>query len=230
MTRLQELVRGRAVDVVLAVAFLLLLARVATQSGPLALDARVTDALPPLHGVDAVALLSGPAQLVTDVGDPIVWTAGALLVALVAAWLRRSVLPLRIVALPVVVEAVLVLGLKAAVGRTGPAGSHPPDPFGYFPSGHTATAVVCTGALAALVAVHQPDWARAMRIGVAVWSVLIAAALLYCRYHWLTDVLGSLLLGALVLRLLCRPFWATADRSGDHPAPQHDPRGLREDV
>jgi membrane-associated phospholipid phosphatase len=221
--------RGTALDGLLGVAFLALLIRVATQSGPLALDSWVTGALPPLHGSGMNPILTWPAELITDLGQPVVWTVGALLIAGAVAGVQRSWLPVRIVAPPVVVEAVVVLTLKAALGRIGPPGATLPHPFGYFPSGHTATAFVCTGALAAVIARQHPGRAPALRIGVVAWTVLIATALVYCRYHWLTDVVGSLLLGLLVLRLCCRPLWTPA-RLRDDPPAQDDALRVREDA
>jgi undecaprenyl-diphosphatase len=192
----------------LATAFVLLTVLVARQSGPLALDSRVDRALPPPSGHGSVTLLSLPARLVTDAGLPELWVVVTLAIAGALSIRRRSAAPIRLVAPPVLVMAVAVLGLKAALGRVGPPGSDPPDPFGLYPSGHTATALVCAGALTALVAVSRPEWIGRLRVASGVWAVAMAAALVQYRYHWLTDVIGSLLLGLLILRLTCRPVWA----------------------
>jgi undecaprenyl-diphosphatase len=90
-----------------------------------------------------------------------------------------------------------------------------------------------------LVALWRPGWRRWLRAGVTAWVLLMAASLVYYRYHWLTDVLASLLLGLLILRLLCRPLWAPgADRrppgvrgtSGDDPTAEENALRLREDA
>ena len=47
-----------------------------------------------------------------------------------------------------------VWALAIAIGVIGPR------ILGYFPSGHTATAFVCTGALATLIAWWRPEWRR----------------------------------------------------------------------
>jgi undecaprenyl-diphosphatase len=199
---------ARVVDAVLAAAFLVLTVLVARQSGPLALDSRVEQALPPRSGPDSVALLSVPAHLVADAGWPDLWVLLTLAVAGAVSIRRRSATAIRVVAPPVLVEAAAVLILKAALGRVGPPGSALPHPLGLYPSGHTATALVCTGALTALIATMRPEWTRRLRVATVVWTVLIAASLVLLRYHWLTDVIGSLLLGLLILRLTCRSVWA----------------------
>jgi undecaprenyl-diphosphatase len=184
-----------------------------------------------------LAVVSWPARLVTDVGEPTSWTLATLAVGAALALTWRSWVPARLVVLPVVVEAVIVLALKAGVHRSGPPGEIAPRILGYFPSGHTATAFVCTGALATLIALLRPAWRRWLRAAVVGWALLMAASLVWYRYHWLTDVLASLLLGLLILRLLCRPLWApeaaptaSAGRSGDDPPTQDDALRLREDA
>jgi membrane-associated phospholipid phosphatase len=57
----------------------------------------------------------------------------------------------------------------------------------------------------------------------------MAAALVYCRYHWLTDVVGSMLLGLLILRVFCGAVWAP-ERLRDDPTAQDDALRLREDA
>ena len=210
-------------------AFVGLLVFIVTRDGPPWVDARVFAASPPGSGPHDVAVVSAVARFITDLGGPIAWTVGTLVLAAAVALAQHSWLPLRLVALPVGVEAVLVLTLKAAVDRVGPPSSAFAHGGGFFPSGHTATALVCTGALAALVAAWRPEWARALRATVLVWSVVMAAALVFVGYHWLTDVVGSLLLGLLILRLACRPMWAPV-RSGDDPPPEYDALRLRENA
>lgn len=219
-------------DVLLAVAFVALWALIALTDQPPWVDRRVVEALPPLSGSGSIAALSWPARLVTDVGEPTTWTIVTLVLAMCLGWSWRSWEPLRLVAVPVLVEAAIVLTLKAVVHRSGPEEPHPRF-FGYFPSGHTATALVCTGALATLLAVWRPEWGRRLRVAVVGWALLMGASLIYYRYHWLTDVVGSLLLGLLILRLFCRPLWAAADgeaASGDDSTAEDDALRLAEDA
>lgn len=212
-----------------AAVFVVLLAVVSIHGGPVGPDSAVVDALPPRSGADSVGVLSTAARFVSELGEPSAWTLSSLIVAVGVALSGRTWLPLRLVALPVAVSAATVLVLKAAVGRTGPPGEALPRTLGYFPSGHTATTFVCTGALAALLAVRRPQWARVLRIGVGAWTVLMGAALVYYRYHWVTDAVASLLLGWVILRIFCRALWAPG-RSADDPAPEDDALRLREDA
>ncbi len=59
--------------------------------------------------------------------------------------------------------------------------------------------MVCTATLAALVAHRRPGW-RGTLYGIsAVWTLLVEASMVFHRYHWLSEVLASLLLGAAIL-------------------------------
>jgi membrane-associated phospholipid phosphatase len=73
----------------------------------------------------------------------------------------------------------------------GPAPEHV-RPFDHsYPSGHTARAVV----LAALVAYVFPR----VRLAVAAWVVLVPAALVVAGDHTVSDVIGGMLLGLLLV-------------------------------
>jgi len=68
---------------------------------------------------------------------------------------------------------------------------------GYYPSGHTATAMVCAVILAAIGAQLRPDWRRLLATS-ASWTVLVGASMVFHRFHWPSDVFASLLLGAVI--------------------------------
>ena len=59
-----------------------------------------------------------------------------------------------------------------------------------FPSGHTAAAFAVVFALKTS---GSPLWKPA-----AVWAVLMAFSRLYLYVHWPTDILGGIILGAIV--------------------------------
>ena len=90
----------------------------------------------------------------------------------------------------------LVVPLKIWTDRTGPL----TDATGYFPSGHTATAMVAYGTAALLLAPYAG--ARRTLPVAAVLTAATGAGLLLRGYHWPSDVLGSLLLCGAVLILL----------------------------
>lgn len=123
----------------------------------------------------------------------------AVLAGLVAVR-RRSVRPVLVAAVAGGVALAAVSWLKQVIGRPGPV--TPPGAFahGYYPSGHTVTALVCFGCAAYLLGgVLSRSAARLVVAGTAVLCGLVGAALVWCDYHWLSDVLGGGAFGGLVL-------------------------------
>lgn len=92
--------------------------------------------------------------------------------------------------------------LKAAVGRARPVWSDPVDSAHYaaFPSGHAMTAAVVCGLLLWLL--HRYGAGRLIRrtaLTAAVVSVLgVGLTRIWLGVHWMSDVVGGWLLGALV--------------------------------
>ncbi|MFD8142777.1 phosphatase PAP2 family protein [Streptomyces sp. NPDC059708] len=83
----------------------------------------------------------------------------------------------------------LIVPLKEWTARPGPL---EPWAAGYFPSGHTATALTAYTAAALLVAPHtRRRWPLP---AAAVLTALTAAGLVLRGFHWPLDVLASLLL------------------------------------
>lgn len=88
-----------------------------------------------------------------------------------------------------------------------------------FPSGHTMIALVFLGLLASLLLPSISARRHSLILScVAVLTLFAGTARLYLGVHWLSDIVGGLLLGALVLSLfyllvLHRPFRRI------HPAP-----------
>lgn len=123
----------------------------------------------------------------------------ALLLALagvLASFLRRSWRPLLLAGYAGMLAVGLTLAVKFAVQR--------PDPHhemsavgGSFPSGHTVMVVVVLGTLVLLRrdgGRRRWHWAA-----VAAAALAMAVSLLLQAAHWLTDVVGGALLGAVVL-------------------------------
>lgn len=118
---------------------------------------------------------------------------GAVAVA-TAGW-RRSWRPLVLATVLVGATGAVALVTKLAIARVGTAGALAGG-LGSFPSGHAASVIVC-GAGAAMV-VHA-------RASVWEWLLIIVLAgaqsvsLLYIGLHWVSDVVGGLLLGVAVV-------------------------------
>jgi membrane-associated phospholipid phosphatase len=197
------------------VLLVLLTVAVAHRRWPVSLDDAVERGLPSPGGRGVPDLFGDLAQAVATVATPSVTAAVTVLIALVWSMRTKTVTPLRRAVPPVVAMSAVVLIGKASLHRVGPPGSDLPHLLGYFPSGHTATALVCVGTVAALVADVRPRWHRRLSWLVAAWTLLVAGSMVFHRYHWLTDVVASMLLGVLILRLNAR-FWS-AGRAADAP-------------
>jgi membrane-associated phospholipid phosphatase len=149
-----------------------------------------------------------PAQLITWLGSPL----AVAVLAVVAAGLaisRRTLRPLLVPATGVALLMVTVIPAKIIIGRPGPgstalaAGS-----WGYFPSGHTSTACVCYSIAVLLLIAGRPARVRQTALAglAAVW-LLVGVALVWCDYHWASDVLAGWALSALIVWLALRVRW-----------------------
>jgi undecaprenyl-diphosphatase len=145
--------------------------------------------------------LSMPMLVATLVGEG--WTALALLPLLFWPRTRRFAAALT---LGVAAQALLVVSIKAAVGRVRPwIALGLPAPFGMphdpsFPSGHAAGSFCVATFLAVALPVawpHARGRARALAVFALVLAALIAASRVYLGAHFPSDVLAGALLGAL---------------------------------
>lgn len=121
------------------------------------------------------------------------------------SWRHRSWQPLARLLVALLVLNLSVGVVKVATGRWGPLVTRQAhDVFAggnIFPSGHTANAVVLYGVLAMVV---TRRWRKPVAVA-AIWIALtVGLSTLYLDTHWLTDVLGGWLAGALVLIALPR--------------------------
>jgi len=142
-----------------------------------------------------------PAQLLTDLGNNQVAVPVLVVCALAAALWHRSLRPLAAAAAGVVLLVGIVIPAKILTDRAGPG--LPPVTFGHvgvFPSGHTTTAGVCLALAVLLLVPGLP--ARAGRAAVAAMFAvcfMVGAALVWCDYHWFTDVAAGWALTALIV-------------------------------
>ncbi len=75
-----------------------------------------------------------------------------------------------------------------------------------FPSGHVTLATAIVGFLAVLLARHKGRYVKRTYISYIVFVVLIALTRLYLNVHWLTDVIGGMLLGSSIVMLVSLSF------------------------
>lgn len=174
----------------------LLIVGLAVQLGWLdGLDRAVDGGLPPRHALGGYGGLQLLATGLTSVLNPRLLVPVTLAVG-VLLHRRGNPLALRSVLPPVLTMAGSVLVLKAALGRPGPPGSRPVDVLGWWPSGHTATAAVCLGVLAAVSGRYWPRWVA------GIVATAVAGSMLIIHAHWLSDLVGAGLLGGLLLVVL----------------------------
>lgn len=207
-----------------AVGFLLLAGFVAAKQGPVLFDGVLLRHTP---GLGAHSILLRLTTLITELGTPAFVVAATVITAALLSRRASSWRPLRQALPPLISLAVGVLTAKALLHRGGPPGVRLHHGLGglgglgYFPSGHTATALVCTGVLVRLLTQVWPQLRLRLVVASSSWTAVMAASLVYHRYHWFTDVLGGALLGGVVLLVALRPERQT--QAGDDSARSFTP-------
>lgn len=161
------------------------------------------------------------AQLLSDLGGSLVAIPFLLACSLLSTWrsLRGRVprwwLPVAAAALTSLLIPLLVVPAKAYFARPGPDGLVLlPDQWGWYPSGHTATAAIAYGTSALLLAraTVRSGVRTALRAGALLLGTGVGAGLMWCDYHWFLDVVASWCLSGLVLWTLGRLLPRLADR------------------
>jgi membrane-associated phospholipid phosphatase len=139
----------------------------------------------------------------TEIGGTLTITVLAVLAVAVAAFVWRRWREPMLVAVAVAGEVAIFVTVTLLVDRQRPPVGHldPAPPTSSFPSGHTAAAVALWGALAVLASERaRSALVRGLFIALAVAvPLVVAASRMYRGMHYLTDVLGGLLLGWLWL-------------------------------
>jgi membrane-associated phospholipid phosphatase len=138
------------------------------------------------------------------------WLGGTLPIAVLAvftvafaAWAWRRWREPMLVAVAVTGEVGIFLAVTLLVDRKRPPVRHldAAPPTSSFPSGHTAAAIALYGAVAVLANERaRSALVRGLFVAAAVViPVVVAASRLYRGMHYLTDVLGGVLLGTVWL-------------------------------
>lgn len=200
--------------------FTVLLALVAAEWSPLmTLDRTVAESLH-RHAVAEPGLVRVNRVLTDWFWDP--WTMRALIaVAVITLWWRGARLLALWVAAASLLGSLLSQGMKAAVDRERPRWPDPVDSahFSAFPSGHAMTAVVSCGLLLWLLRLYGAGpalWAVAVAVAV-VSAIGVAVTRVYLGVHWLTDVVGGVLLGVAVVAFTVATYPGSPSRRAPEP-------------
>ncbi|GGV74730.1 membrane protein [Streptomyces griseoloalbus] len=145
------------------------------------------------------------SELLADLGNVQVALPVLVIALAYAAWhgraggLDRWWLPPAAGAAVMVLVPVLVAPLKEWTDRPGTPAV--PPAVGYYPSGHTATAVVAYGAatLLLLPLLRSPAVRRVLVVACAALVAGASYGLVRRGYHWPLDVAASWCLGAVLL-------------------------------
>lgn len=189
-------------------AWFALLTTVLMRGGPLAMDINLHELMVGLRNPLADRLLAGLAS----VGDAQVLVPAAAVALAWLLWRQRWVAALHWLA-ALAFGLVLAFVLEALIVMPPPPAMH--GSFG-FPSMTVTMTTICLGFFAVLIARELPGRSR-------VWPYLVSGVVvallgfsrLYLGMHWLSDVLGGMLLGVAWLlalgiayrRHVARSFW-----------------------
>ncbi len=140
--------------------------------------------------------------MLVDLGNYRVAVPVLAVCALVVAARHRTPRPLLAACAAVVLLLATVTPAKILIRRPGPGlATLGRGSLGIFPSGHTTTATVCLGMAAALLLPDLPATAgRAVMAAVTALCVLVGLALVWCDYHWFSDVVAGWALAALIVQ------------------------------
>src|SRR5215218_2347043 len=161
----------------------------------------------------------------TWLSETITVTVLAVVTVAITALVWRQWREPMLVAVAVAGEVAIFLAITLLVDRRRPPVSHldQAPPTSSFPSGHTAAAICLYGALAVLASQRaRSALVRGLTLTLAVLIPLaVAAARVYRGTHYLTDVVGGILLGGawlLATVLGIRLGWPTGSCDTGRPA------------
>lgn len=152
-------------------------------------------------------LPNGAAEFLADLGGVAIAVPFLSVVIAYTGWRDRRAgtfrwwLPPLTASVAMAAVPALVIPLKVLIDRTGPPGM---DGSGYYPSGHTATAMVAYGgaALLLLPLLRGTYARRELFIACALLNFGVGLGLMRRGYHWPLDVVASWCLFAMVLQVM----------------------------
>jgi membrane-associated phospholipid phosphatase len=172
--------------------------------------------------------LTTVAIAVTDIGSPVGMAVLATLAAAALWWRTRSLVPV------VVVVATLAVASGTSTLTKLVVGSHRPpaavaliaETDHSFPSGHVVASVTLFGTLV-IVAGRRLGPARRRWLGASAMGVaaVVGSTRLYLGVHWLTDIVGGVLLGGaavLIAGAVSAVLLPGPRRAGDLAVPGDD--------
>lgn len=171
------------------------------------------------------------SELLSDLGNAQVALPALAVSLALAAWRQRAAgarrwwLPPLTAALVMALVPAVVVPLKEWTDRPGTPVV--PPATGYFPSGHTTTAVVAYGSavLVLLPWLRSPAARRLLTAGAVVLMLAVSYGLVRRGYHWPLDVVGGWCVGTVLLTLL----WLALGRTGRRaPAEAREPSARTE--
>jgi undecaprenyl-diphosphatase len=165
-------------------------------------------------------------KVITNSGSSLAWV---IVLTLVGVWLlyRRLYRLASFLTVTAIGSSLLNEAIKAAVGRTRPVLVNPiaTATGKSFPSGHTQSALVGYGIL---LLIFMPVVARGWRpllAGIAGLMVLLVGfSRIALGVHYLSDVVGALIIGSAWLLAMTAAF--SAWRQDRHLPPVHPTEGL----
>lgn len=202
-----------------------------------------------LHGFWSDELTPGWTDFLDQVPNAVAGQAVCLpvllLVAFTLAWKHRTWRPILIAGAAELGFYAVVGGLKVILARTSPKADDVSGRFlnggaaehGWYgisyPSGHASEAILFYGAALYLIVVYtrpNPSVMRWLSWGMVAIVVNSIGVAYYLGYHWPSDLLGGMLVGAVVLRaivdmdrVLVRRHEAARSVPAQAVAPAHRP-------
>jgi undecaprenyl-diphosphatase len=147
--------------------------------------------------------LNDATAITSELGGTLTITILAVLTVALAAWAWRRWREPMLVAVAVAGEVGIFLVVTLLVDRERPPVRHLDEapPTSSFPSGHTAAAIALYGAVAVLASERaRSALVRGLFVAAAVMiPLVVAASRMYRGMHFLSDVLGGVLLGTVWL-------------------------------